>query len=260
LTALGGLLRLKSFFFRSLLEKNCLLHKRKKYLEERMVKNIKSNLLLIGALLVSVLIFNYYTKRNNENKILKEVVSRLEADSRVAEVLVTGINYDETTKKVNTTIKFLEFDTNGKPLSPRYFTFSGNIIQIQSLVVRFDDLLIRKGDKLKGKSAYLFWKIFMLNGEKTQEYEITKLDSIPEGYKIGNIDNPFEEKLWGAFWKYALDSKEAENTGIKNAQIEAPGTMFIPGVLYSVKIEHDGGMRIDSSPLPDILKGEYILG
>ena len=44
--------------------------------------------------------------------------------------------------------------------------------------------------------------------------------------------------------------------GIKNAQIEAPGTRFVPGMLYTVKIEHDGGMRIDAQTLPLILKGE----
>ena len=51
--------------------------------------------------------------------------------------------------------------------------------------------------------------------------------------------------------------KHAKNS-IKNTQIEAPGTMFIPGMLYTIKIEHDGGMRIDATKIPDILKGEKI--
>jgi hypothetical protein len=34
--------------------------------------------------------------------------------------------------------------------------------------------------------------------------------------------------------------------GIKNAQIEAPGTKFVPGLIYTIKIEHDGGLRIDA--------------
>ena len=44
----------------------------------------------------------------------------------------------------------------------------------------------------------------------------------------------------------------------KNAQIEAPGTKFVPGTLYTIKIEHGGGMRIDAEPLAPILKGERI--
>ena len=98
----------------------------------------------------------------------------------------------------------------------------------------------------------------MLDGSNTQEYEITKMKNVPRGYQVGEITNSFERKLWEKFWDYALNASEAEKMGIKNAQIEAPGTMFIPGTLYTVKIEHDGGMRIDAQQLPAILKGEQI--
>ena len=214
--------------------------------------------LVILVLAAAFLIARFYFIRIHEDKILKEIISRLEADSRIAEVLVTGVNYDEKRDKRYTTIKFLEYDAKGNPLQPRYFTFSGNIIQFQSLVIRFDDIYIRSGDKLRGKSAYLFWKAFVLDGPNTQECEITKVYEVPDGYKLENKKDPFEEELWKKFWKYALDSMEAKKLGIKNAQIEAPGTVFIPGMLYTIKIEHDGGMRIDASTLPPILKGELI--
>ena len=217
--------------------------------------------LVVTFILISAAIFiavKFYSVYIYENKILKEIISRLEADSRIAEVLVTGVNYDEITKKTHTTIKFLEYDVKANPLEPRYFTFSGNIIQFQSLVIRFDDIHIRKGDKLRGKSAYLFWKVFMLDGANTEEYEITKANQIPQGYKLEKISPSFEKKLWEKFWEYALVPEKGKELGIKNAQIEAPGTMFMPGMLYTIKIEHDGGMRIDASNLPIILKGEQI--
>ena len=69
---------------------------------------------------------------------------------------------------------------------------------------------------------------------------------------------PVEAKFWSHFWEYALDPQKAKLGGIKNAQIEAPGTMFIPGNLYTIKIEHDGGLRIDSVPISKILLGERI--
>ncbi len=193
-----------------------------------------------------------------ENAVLKQIITRLEADSRAAEVLVTGVNYSEAEQKTYTTIKFLEYDSRGNPLEPKYFTFSGNIIQFQSLVVRFDDLHVRQGDRLKGKSAYLFWKVFMLDGKNTQEYDITKVNEVPQGYKLEAVDNPVETRFWARFWEYALDPRTAKLEGIKNAQIEAPGVMFVPGILYTIKIEHDGGLRIDASPLAGILRGEKI--
>lgn len=193
-----------------------------------------------------------------ENKVLKQVIARLEADSRIAEVLVTNVHFDEITGKEWTTIKFLEYNTDGAVMPLKYFTFSGNIIQFQSLVIRFDDSYVIRNDPLRGKSIYLFWKVFMLDGANTQEFEITKADRIPDGYKIGSVSHPFEEKLWQKFWKYALDPAQARKMGIKNAQIEAPGTMFMPGTLYTIKIEHDGGMRIDTRSLPAILRGERL--
>lgn len=222
-----------------------------------MKKAINFIIITLG-ILGTIFIFQYTLRYLNENKILKQVISRLEADSRIAEVLVTDVRYDETTKKTQTTIKFLEYDAKQNALKPRYFTFAGNIIQFQSLVIRFDDLYIRNKDLLKGRSAYLFWKVFMLDGRNTQEYEITKINEVPLGYRVENTINPFEQKLWADFWAYALNQKRAKKMGIKNAQIEAPGTIFIPGTLYTIKIEHDGGMRIDTSPLPAILKGERI--
>ncbi len=193
-----------------------------------------------------------------EARILKQVIERLSADSRIAEVLVTKSEFDEITKKIRTTIKFLEYDIQGKPLPPKYFTFQGNLIQFQSLVIRFKDDFVRAGDQLRGKSAYLFMKVFVLEGSRTQVFDITQAHEIPSGYKIPDKESSFEAKLWESFWDYALDPKARERAGIKNAQIEAPGSLFIPGTIYTLHIEHDGGLRIDAEPVPQILKGEKI--
>ena len=189
---------------------------------------------------------------------LKKIISRLQADSRIAEVLVTKVEDDPVAQHQMTTIKFLEYDSQGHPLTPRYFTFNGNIIQFQSLVVRFDDVFVSQGDALRGRSAYLFWKVFVLDGKNTQEYPLSQINEIPAGYKLEGAPNLFEDKIWQEFWTYALDSKRAISKGIKNAQIEAPGTRFLPGILYTIRIEHDGGIRIDSQEIPAILKGETI--
>ncbi len=222
------------------------------------MKKIPAIFLIVFISLCGIVIYQHVIRYMHENKILKEVIARLEADSRIAEVLVTGVRPDEATGKELTTIKFLEYDTKGNPLAPRYFTLPGNIIQFQSLVIRFDDLYVAKNDPLKGKSVYLFWKVFMLDGANTREFEITKVNQVPQGYKVDQADHPLEKRFWEKFWEYALHAAKAKKMGIKNAQIEAPGTMFVPGTLYTIKIEHDGGMRIDTQSLPAILRGERI--
>ncbi|MDD5070194.1 MAG: hypothetical protein PHV17_05640 [Candidatus Omnitrophica bacterium] len=223
---------------------------------------MRKKVFFLIALIVLAVVIAQGLKRYfelNRVRVLTEIVKRLESESKIAEVIVTKSNYNPLTKQTETTIKLLEYDYLGRPLSPKYFSFPGNLIQFQSLVVRFDDVFVRKKDILRGKSIHLLWKVFYLSKESTIEYEIAKINEIPAGFKIGQDRNPFELQIWTEFWRYALNAKFSPKAGIKNAQIEAPGTVFVPGFLYTIKIEHDGGLRIDARPLPKIVIGEQIL-
>lgn len=206
-----------------------------------------------------ILAFLWLIWRFNQEHVYQQMLGRLQAESRAAQVLVTAVNYDEATHRNMTTIKFVEYDTVGRPLGPKYFTFSGNLIQFQSLVVRFEDKFVAAGDRFKGRSVYLFWKVFMLDGPRTQEFPITQVDEIPGGYKIPGKPSGFENRFWRNFWHFAFDEVKAKNAGVKSVQIEAPGVVFIPGYLYTIHIEHDGGLRIDAKPVEPILRGEKIL-
>ncbi|MBF0490741.1 MAG: hypothetical protein HQL15_09050 [Candidatus Omnitrophica bacterium] len=219
------------------------------------MKYIKWIFILGGVALIGFFVIRHFY----QEEILRRIITRLEANSRAAEVLVSGINYNEELKKNFTTIKFLEYDSRGEALTPKYFIFPGNIIQFQSLVVRFDDKFVAAGDRLRGKSVYLFWKVFCLDGANTKEFSISDVEEVPQGYKTAKKTSAFEDQFWHQFWRYAFDKGAAAGVGVKNVQIEAPGTMFIPGYLYTIKIEHNGGLRIDTTPLPEILKGEKIL-
>jgi hypothetical protein len=226
-----------------------------------MMKAITSiiRLFVFGAVLfllgwLSLQIYHHFQTQ----AVLRQVIGRLSADSRVAEVLVTKSVLNEKTRLVDTTIKFLEYDIDGNPLPARYFTFHGNIIQFQALVVRFHDSLIELGDQLKGKSIFLFLRAFVLDKDNSQVFDLTPLHEIPAGYKVPGARNEFEEKIWSTFWDFALNPKKRDGVGIKNAQIEAPGSLFLPGTIYTIRIEHDGGLRIDTQPVPVILRGENV--
>ncbi|MFT5206947.1 MAG: hypothetical protein ACI9CF_000690 [Candidatus Omnitrophota bacterium] len=189
----------------------------------------------------------------------KRILEHLAADSRVAEVLVTENRYDEASATVITTIKFLEYDVRNQPMKPKYFTFRGNRIQFQSLVVRFDESVLDQNHPFEGKSIYLFLKAFVLDGPRTQEFIITPIDEIPSGYEVPGLSTRIEKDIWKQFWEFVVRQDKKDTVGIKNAQIEAPGSVFLPGTLYSIKIEHDGGLRIDTQPIAPILRGEKLL-
>ena len=218
------------------------------------VRQFLGNWVLI---LLAVAFFAGYMKYR-EFADFKKILSNLKADSRVAEILVTESKLDELTGKFLTTVKFLEFDVQSKPLMPRYFTFHGNQIQFQALVVRFADEYVEQGHRMKGKSIYLFLKAFVLDPKGTEVFDITSTQGVPEGYRVDGVNIKMQKEIWENFWKYALDPKARESVGIKNAQLEAPGSVFVPGTIYTMKIEHDGGLRIDAAPIPDILRGETI--
>jgi hypothetical protein len=219
------------------------------------MKTMRKSLVIV--LCLALLIF-WMVWHLRQEQVYQQIIQRLQAESRVAEVLVTAVNYDEKTHRNSTTIKFMEYDSSGQPMPAKYFTFSGNLIQFQSLVVRFEDKFVAAGDRLRGKSVYLFWKAFVLDGKNTQEFPITAVDAIPGGYKIPGNASGFENRFWHNFWQFAFDQAKAQNAGIKSVQIEAPGSIFIPGYLYTIHIEHDGGLRIDAKPVEPILRGEKI--
>lgn len=214
------------------------------------VKKALQKIIILAACLF--LFIGYFKFR--EFLIFRGIIHNLKAESRIAEVLVTDSSLDEYTRKYTTTLKFLEYDVKGRPLKAKYFTFKGNLIQFQTLVVRFDDRHIEEGHRMKGKSIYLFLKAFVLDGKNTQEFEIAPAQAVPDGYRVGDPPSRFEKEVWRKFWKYALEPKERSRVGIKNAQIEAPGSVFVPGTIYTLIIEHDGGIRIDTRPIPEILK------
>ncbi len=212
---------------------------------------------LIIVICLSIAGYWLYWRLDQEH-VYRQMLERLQAESRAAQVLVTAVNYDEKLQRNLTTIKFVEQDSAGKDLPAKYFTFSGNLIQFQSLVVRFEDKFVAAGDRFKGRSVYLFWKVFMLDGPHTQEFPITQVNAIPGGYKVPGKAGGFENKFWQDFWRFAFDEAKAKNAGIKSVQIEAPGAIFIPGYLYTIHIEHDGGLRIDAKQVEGILRGEKI--
>lgn len=227
--------------------------------KNNILNTVKKFVVIIVIVAAAAIGWDIYRKYN-QNNILRQVIARLTADTPTAEVIVSDVNNGLTT------IKFVEYDGDLKPLSPRYFTFKNNLIQFQSLVIRFEDDFVKYGDKLRGKSAFVFWKVFALGDANSAEiFEINKLGEIPNGYQIkkdhgqdARATTDFEKQLWKDFWDYALKQDKAKEMGIKNAQVEAPGTKFVPGKLYKIKIEHNGGLRIDVTPLPEILKGEKI--
>jgi hypothetical protein len=203
----------------------------------------------------------WFYQNHREVEVLKEMVQRLTAEERVAEVWVEDFRRDEEGNPTRIRLKILEFGQEKKPLKPVYCDFSVNdVIHFEALVIRLNDELILDGE---GKSIYLFRRAFALDdkGNTYESCDINRPMEVPGGYSLQAGErrvNEIESKYWKSFWVYALDEQRRKDAGVKNAQIEAPATRFVPDKIYRMILEHDGGLRIQASPVPEILKGEHV--
>jgi len=200
---------------------------------------------------------NVYGLKEAEIQRLNEVVSRLNGESRVAQAMVTKQEFNPLNNEIETTIKFLEITSEGENLKPRFFTFKSDTIYFDALVIKFDLDYVERGEALRGKSIALFRRIFSENQAPENGFlmdEDSDGGAVPNIYRINKNPSELEEKLWKGFWGYAADPKEAAKLGVRVIQGEAVYTRFQPDNLYTLTLDHDGGLNIMTEPFPQILK------
>jgi hypothetical protein len=211
-------------------------------------------LLLLGALGVGGW---WYWEWQREVKVLKQMISRLTAEERVAHVLVDEYQRDEAGGMKKMVLRVVEIGPDGKELPPVFCSFTKNdVVHFEAMVIRLNDELIMEG---KGKSVFFFRRAFALDddGNTYEKCDINKPMEVANGYSLGSDDpeiRRLERLYWKSFWKFALDEERRKSANVKNAQIEAPATRFVPDLEYELRIEHDGGLVIGSKPVPERYK------
>jgi len=184
---------------------------------------------------------------------LKQVVQRLTADRRVADLIVTDqSNFGGATK---TTLLFVEYARDGSALPAKRFTIDGIVAYVDAMVIKFDGKFVQDNDPLRGRSIALFTRLFAENQPPEKGYRIDEPGRIPEVYRGADpYVMDFERDLWANFWKLADDESYRKAMGVRVAQGEAVSTKFQPDRLYTVTLESDGGLNIVSSPLKGIYR------
>jgi hypothetical protein len=215
------------------------------------VSPMKKALWILAALVivvVGVALYNYLSieeQHRREIAQLQEVIKRLNAEKRVAQLVVKE-RVTEDDGRVRTSFDFLEWDREGKPLPPVSGTAFGSETYVEGLVIKFENEYVEKGDALKGSTIVLFRRIF---GSAQAPDLGCPIDSGAEGgvpniYRVSGKPSPFEADLWKRFWYYAEHPEEAEKLGVRVAQIEAVGGRLVPGAVYNVSVEAKGGMNL----------------
>ena len=141
-------------------------------------------------------------QKEQEIQSLTFALQLLKVDRRIAklEVLAQGATEQEP-ERVRTTLRFTELDQDGEPLAPgREITIEGKTIYVESLVIKFDDSYVERGDPLRGTSLCLFRRIF---GENQSPEEGALLDpsgELPAAYAGDATPTPPDMPVTSTRW------------------------------------------------------------
>lgn len=192
-------------------------------------------------------------KLEAEKKELEDIVSRLTAERRVAEMLVTSQTMVHDVPQSQ--VLFVEYDHGGQALPAKNFTVLGKMVHVDAMVIKFDHDFVKKDDPLKGKSIALFTKIYGDNQSPADAPSIDPPGEVPAVYReADNKVSDFERGLWKDFWRLAEDGEYRKEKGVRVAQGEGPWGPLVRDRLYTLTIESDGGLNLTSEPVKGIYR------
>lgn len=190
-------------------------------------------------------------EEKKHTEALKQVVSRLETEQRVADIMVT--DQPQSAGTPQTTLLFVEYGKDGQALPPKTFTIDGKRGHIDALVVKFDGKFVEQNDPLKGHSVALFTRLYSDQTDPAHGYQIDDPGHIPAVYRGAAQEvSSFEQGLWQNFWRLAEDPNYRKEMGVRIAQGEGVWTDFEKGWIYRVTLESNGGLNIVNSRIPGI--------
>jgi hypothetical protein len=192
-------------------------------------------------------------KLQEEKRVLQRVVERLTDEKRVADVLVTDQKLIDGVP--HTTLLFVEYAKDGTPLPAKSIQIKGNPGHIDAMVIKFDRHFVSEGDPLRGHSIALFTKIYGDREQPSEGHVIDEPGKIPDVYRGADPRvSEFETELWRNFWRLTRDQAYRDSMGVRIANGQGVWERFEPDKLYSITLESDGGLNINSEPLRGIYR------
>ncbi|MBC8356155.1 MAG: hypothetical protein H8E66_29615 [Planctomycetes bacterium] len=172
----------------------------------------------------------------------------LKVDHRMALISVVDQTKDEATDTTLTQIDFQEINGNGDPIGmPKHFEIKGEILYVDSWVVKFDDKYVEQADIDRATSLVLFRRVFGEMQEPRDGFALDEAGARPAVYGRGGEMSDFEKKIWGDFWEVANDDAMQSELGIRAVHGEAPSIKVKKGKAYRVDLRASGGLSITTA-------------
>ncbi|MEO8493782.1 MAG: hypothetical protein ABI614_01840 [Planctomycetota bacterium] len=193
-------------------------------------------------------------QQQQEIERLDVALRLLKVDHRMAMVSVIDQTKDEATDSTLTQITFQEINSNGDPIGePKHFEIKGDILYIDSWVVKFEDKYVEQADIDRSTSLVLFRRIFGERQEPRDGFALDEDGLRPAVYGSGGKMSDFEKKIWDDFWEVANSEAKQKEFGIRAVHGEAPSIKVKKGKVYRVDLRASGGLSITTAgdvPVP----------
>lgn len=184
---------------------------------------------------------------------LRQIVQRLTAERRVADVMVTGQQVVDGV--LRTSLVFVEYGRDDRALPAKRFTVDGKIVHFDAMVVKFDGKFVEQNDPLRGRSVALFTRLYGETQSPAQGFPVDVPCQVPEVYRDPDPKvQQFQRELWQNFWRLADDAEYRNAMGVRVAQGEGPWRPIEPDQLYTITLDANGGVNIHAEPLKGIYR------
>jgi hypothetical protein len=183
-----------------------------------------------------------------KNHELEQIRQRLEADRRVARILV--IDQKTIAGKVKTTLLFQETTPDGRDLPARQFTIDGNEAHFDAEVIKFKDQYVEAADPMRGQAIMLFVRVYGSDQSPNSGYPIDSPNAIPDFYRGQDpAISDLQSDLWNNFWKLYNDKDARESRGIRAMDGQGLYGQFLPGHVYTITLRATGDGSIEEAPV-----------
>lgn len=175
-----------------------------------------------------------------EKAQLETYLKLLKHSERRAQIEVLQQEKDATGRTVNS-LRFRELDPDGTPVGPsRDFQLVGDEVYIDTLVIKFEDHFVEKGDPLKGKALLLLRRVFSNLVAPNDGYRLDKEYEAPEVFAGRAAPTEFERDLWRRFWEVANSAELQKKQGVKAAHGDALYGRLQPNKVYLLILRSTG--------------------
>lgn len=176
----------------------------------------------------------------------KTALKLVKVDHRKAVIKIVDKGVDESTEEPWFVVHFTEVDPDGNTISePREFRLRGELMFVDSWVVKFEDKYIEEADELRSASLCVFKSIWgNLDGREGGQALDANTPDVNTAYGTLDPKSDFEQRIWDDFWAVANDPLRQQELGIRANHGQVNYLKVEPGMIYEVDLRASDGLTL----------------